>query len=261
MLTSPGTHATLTGGAGGDTIYGSQGNDVLTGGEGADRFIFMKEPWAPDRITDFKVGVDTLDLSALFTASGYRGGDPVADKYIRFEADGAGGTKVLFDRDGAGTAQKWPNYIIHLEKVPTTGLTWTQLSGAKSLTATSASGATLVGGSGADTLTAGMGADLLTGAGGADRFVFNKVPASAGHITDFQHAVDFLDLRGLFKAAGYKGSDPVADGWLKFVSDGSDGTTVLFDLDGRGAAYGWKALTTLDHVAPTTLTSVDWLFR
>ncbi|MCR5875229.1 hypothetical protein LRS10_14150 [Phenylobacterium sp. J426] len=30
---------------------------------------------------------------------------------------GAGGTKVLFDRDAAGPNPQWPNYIIQIEKV------------------------------------------------------------------------------------------------------------------------------------------------
>ncbi len=79
--------------------------------------MFQKEPWAPAHITDFTPGTDVLDLRALFTAAGYKGADPVADHYLSFVSDGAGGTKVLFDPDGAGTAHAWPDYIIDLEKV------------------------------------------------------------------------------------------------------------------------------------------------
>lgn len=59
---------TLEGGASGDLISGDKGADLLTGGGGADRFIF--NPIADrqagvngtDRITDFQVGYDKIDL-------------------------------------------------------------------------------------------------------------------------------------------------------------------------------------------------------
>ena len=34
---------------------------------------------------------------------------------------------ILFDRDGTGTAQQWPDYVLDLQHVPTAGLTWAQL--------------------------------------------------------------------------------------------------------------------------------------
>jgi hypothetical protein len=129
VITSAGPGSTLTGGAGADTLNASQGSDVLTGGAGADRFVWNKEPWSPADVTDFSVGTDKLDLSALFQAAGYTGSDPVADRYVSFLDDGAGGTKVLFDRDATAPGQQWSNYIIHLEHVAASGLTWAQLSG------------------------------------------------------------------------------------------------------------------------------------
>jgi Ca2+-binding RTX toxin-like protein len=124
-----GPNSTLSGGAGDDTINASQGGDVLTGGAGADRFAFAREPWSPDRITDFALGTDKLDLSALLQAAGYTGSDPVADHYISFLSDGTGGTKLLFDHDAAGPSPQWPNYIIQLDHVASAGLTWSALSG------------------------------------------------------------------------------------------------------------------------------------
>lgn len=129
VINSTGPRATLTGGPGADTLNASQGGDQLTGGAGADTFAWAKEPWEPARVTDFSVGTDKLDLSALFKAANYTGVDPIADKYIWLLDNGAGGTKVLFDKDGAATAQQWPNYVINLEQTPTAGLTWAQLSG------------------------------------------------------------------------------------------------------------------------------------
>jgi beta-glucanase (GH16 family) len=128
VFTSPGPGAVETGGAGNDTFYASQGNDTLTGGGGADVFVFKAEPWAPDHITDFQVGADKLDLTALFQAAGYTGSDPVADHYIYFESDGNGGTYIRYDHDGTGPSPVWPNTIIDLEHVSPTGLTWSQIA-------------------------------------------------------------------------------------------------------------------------------------
>jgi len=52
-----------------NTVVGGAGADVLTGGSGADRFVFNaisdSSPDAPDVITDFVHGTDTIDLSAI----------------------------------------------------------------------------------------------------------------------------------------------------------------------------------------------------
>jgi len=56
---------TLDGGKGDDILNGGLGADVLTGGLGADVFVFDALDSATDRITDFKSGVDKIDLSAI----------------------------------------------------------------------------------------------------------------------------------------------------------------------------------------------------
>jgi Ca2+-binding RTX toxin-like protein len=69
---------TLYGGQGDDMLYGNLGDDVLqgglgrdtlTGGDGADTFKFVTVNDSPvstaDIITDFQVGIDKIDLSAL----------------------------------------------------------------------------------------------------------------------------------------------------------------------------------------------------
>ena len=117
------------GGAGDDTINASQANDVLTGGGGADTFAFAKEPWSPDRITDFTLGTDKLDLSALLQKAGYAGSDPVADHYVSLLDDGSGGTKLLFDHDGTGPSPQWGNVLAQRDHVSATGLTSSELTG------------------------------------------------------------------------------------------------------------------------------------
>jgi len=51
----------LLGGAGDDILYGAAGADTLTGGAGADVFVFDSD-LAEDRVLDFELGIDQLDL-------------------------------------------------------------------------------------------------------------------------------------------------------------------------------------------------------
>jgi len=82
-------------------------------------------------------------------------------------------------------------------------------------------------------------------------------------ITDFTAGMDMLDLRGLFTAANYHGTNPIADGYISFASDGAGGTKILFDPDGPGTANPWAFLvTTIDHVPPSGLhMQTDWFFH
>jgi beta-glucanase (GH16 family) len=280
VLTSPGPGSVETGTAGADTFYASQGNDTLTGGGGADVFAFKTEPWAPDHITDFQVGTDHLDLTALFQAAGYTGSDPVADGYIVLASDGNGGTIVRFDHDGSGPNPQWPNTIIDLDGVSPTGLTWSQLTvGASSSTGgggTTSGGGTAgqvftspgpgsveTGTAGADTFYASQGNDTLTGGGGADVFAFKTEPWSPDHITDFQVGTDKLDLSALFKAAGYTGSDPIADHYIVVADDGNGGAIIRFDASGQANINGhWpNTIIDLEHVAPSQVSLSDWIIH
>lgn len=68
---------TLNGGAGNDTLNGGAGKDILTGGTGADTYLFQfgESPVsAPDRITDFAISSDKIDL---LTQGGAAMGTPV----------------------------------------------------------------------------------------------------------------------------------------------------------------------------------------
>src|SRR5581483_9686927 len=93
--------------------------------------------------------------------------------------------------------------------------------------------------------------------GGSDTFVFKTMPWNAGHITDFNTATDKLDLSGIFSSIGYTGSNPVADGYLSFQSDGAGDTQVIINT--HQASNPWPVLiTTLDHVSPSSITAADY---
>jgi Ca2+-binding RTX toxin-like protein len=60
----------IYGGTGDDTIFSGSGQDLMTGEVGADVFAFNRVETlgigtGRDGITDFEVGVDRIDLSAL----------------------------------------------------------------------------------------------------------------------------------------------------------------------------------------------------
>ena len=272
VLTSSGPGSVLIGGAGGDTLNASQGADVLTGGGGADTFAFRAMPWSAGRITDFAPGVDRLDLSGLY-AGGYRGSDPVADRYLSFASDGAGGTRVIVDVDGPAGPSSIPFHVVTLAGLSPTGLTSANVVGGAAppappsppppppvpagvvLTATTP-GSTLTGGAGNDTLNASQGADMLTGGGGGDQFVFAKLPWRAGHVTDFTDGLDRIDLRAL--APRYTGGNAGRD--VTFVSDGAGGAKVMVDIDGPGGDWPFL-IATLDRVSPSALSFADWIVQ
>jgi beta-glucanase (GH16 family) len=120
---------------------------------------------------------------------------------------------------------------------------------------------TLIGGGGTDALIAGYNADTLTGGSGKDTFVFPVLPWNAGHITNFNPGIDTLYLSHLFAAGHYTGSNPIADGWLSFVTDGSGGTDVYFDPGGKTGNSIPILITILDHVSPQSITATDWIYH
>ncbi|MBD1590011.1 VWA domain-containing protein, partial [Pseudomonas typographi] len=77
----------LDGGAGNDTLVAGKGSDVLTGGTGGDTFAWEHGASGHDVITDFKVGVDTLDLSQLL---GDVAKNASLDDFFKVTVSGAG---------------------------------------------------------------------------------------------------------------------------------------------------------------------------
>ena len=64
LIDGAGGDDTLIGNNGDDILIDGAGQDVLTGGNGADTFVFAPDGQL-DTITDFQVGIDRLDMSAL----------------------------------------------------------------------------------------------------------------------------------------------------------------------------------------------------
>jgi Ca2+-binding RTX toxin-like protein len=98
LLRANGVKSILRGEAGDDTLVSTGGLDTFSGGTGHDTFRFEKMPVGTAIITDFVRGEDVLDLHPILGA--YHGTDPVADHWVKFEADSTGLT-VYVDPDGA----------------------------------------------------------------------------------------------------------------------------------------------------------------
>ncbi|MBE8969279.1 DUF4347 domain-containing protein [Nostocales cyanobacterium LEGE 12452] len=98
---------------------------------------------------------------------------------------------------------------------------------------------TLIGGAGKDSVIGGAGDDIffverknsfeandiLTGGSGQDQFVYKTLTYYGEAITDFNQSEDKLVFTDLFKSLGYSGSNPILDGYLKFVQ--SDTSTLV----------------------------------
>jgi predicted extracellular nuclease len=117
---------------------------------------------------------------------------------------------------------------------------------------------TVVGTRGDDIIVASPGARTLTGAGGSNVFLVDSMRSAGATITDFVPGRDQLDLRALLAGLGYRGSNPVADGVVRFVALGANATSVEIDNDGAGPARA-RPLLTLQGVSPAALKSAQVL--
>ena len=86
-------------------IEGGRGADVMTGGAGADFFVYRLD--APtelaliggDTINGFQHGVDTIDLSDIFSDFEIDAGDAFTGGFLKIDVVG-NATRILFDRSG-----------------------------------------------------------------------------------------------------------------------------------------------------------------
>jgi len=152
----------ISGLGGNDILVDGKGQDILTGGAGADRFVLSSDNHH-DIITDFQVGIDTLDLSnyQLFRNMGQLN--------VVSHVDGAtvtffGESLRIFTLDGQSLdfqdfVDVAPISLTHM----TIGLTPQDL-----ILEGGAEADALIGGLGNDTLSGLDGNDVLSGSGGAD---------------------------------------------------------------------------------------------
>jgi Ca2+-binding RTX toxin-like protein len=82
----------LNGGGGDDVLVGGPGNNTLTGGSGSDTFAWEHGNVGHDRVTDFSIGVDKLDLSQLL--QGENASAASLDDYLHFKVTGSGASLV-----------------------------------------------------------------------------------------------------------------------------------------------------------------------
>ena len=119
VLTGNNARNTLIGNGGADELIGGRGRDILRGGNGADDFTFLslldslKTVAARDHITDFRTGIDQIDLSAIDGRSNGTANDAFiwidTDTFnlVKGElrwGDTAAGVVVLADRNGDAAA-------------------------------------------------------------------------------------------------------------------------------------------------------------
>jgi len=275
---------TITGSDGDDVLNGGADEDKLTGGNGSDIFAFSSLTDSVDdngvndnrydRITDFEVGIDKIDLRGLgFIGFDSDGGSTEAGELRLFYSSNSNRTYVRTDQS---------SFEFYLDGDYTSTLSTGdflldpgfQLSG--TLSAESLAGGvgddfinalegddTIAGGDGDDVIDGGAGEDKLTGGNGADTFTFSSLTHSIDdngandnrydRITDFQVGIDKIDLRGLgFTGLDDDGGTTEASELRLYYSSSSDRTYVRTDQ----SSFEFY----LDGSYTATLSSSDFLF-
>lgn len=224
----------LDGGAGNDILVGGQGVDILTGGADADLFLFADghvNMVERDRVTDFAIGEDKIDLSQIdanrltgssdhfrFLGTGALDGQAGALRYgydaarnitnLRGDTDGDGLGDFIIEFVGRKDFAASDFTADSLVLVQATGLTLVGDSSANTLIGTAFGDTlrgmggddTLNGLDGDDTLIGGTGVDILTGGAGRDVFVFAAGDVSMlerDRVADFVVGQDKIDLSGI----------------------------------------------------------------
>jgi Ca2+-binding RTX toxin-like protein len=109
----------LNGGAGNDRLVGGRKADTLTGGAGRDVFAYSSFRDGGDRITDFQVGRDKIDIQQLLTGSKYRSSDRFGS-YVRVVSSSAG---AIVRVDGNGDTPGGLRNLVTLQGVTASTVT------------------------------------------------------------------------------------------------------------------------------------------
>ena len=196
---------TIIGNTGANTLDGGAGADTMTGGAGDDTFVFSAG-FGDDTLSDFTVGVDKIDLSALDVGTfadllaNTANGDAAV---VLTLADGSislnGVAKTqLVEADFIGLTPDAIPTGSEGDDILTGSADADTIDGLGGNDAVSGLGGNdeLIGGAGDDTLDGGTGADTMTGGTGDDTFVVDTaadtVNENTGEGTDaVQSSVSF----------------------------------------------------------------------
>ncbi|MFT4151060.1 MAG: M10 family metallopeptidase C-terminal domain-containing protein [Paracoccaceae bacterium] len=234
ILTGTAAAEHLNGGAGDDVLIDGAGSDTMHGGDGADYFVLSADGEV-DRILDFVLGQDRIDLTAwgmlrdisqlamTSTATGFRiaFGDEV------LIVDTAAGTSLapsaLTNADLIGLtriAVLPPDPEPEPDPEPVAGT-----PGADSLQGT-AGNDQIFGRAGNDSITGLQGADFLAGEAGND-----TIRGGAGNDTLIGEAGDD-------QLWGEAGDDSLSGGSGRDLLDGGEGNDTLSSDSGNSSLYG-----------------------
>lgn len=114
------TRDILVGTTGNDVITGFSGADIITGNGGQNVFVYVTMRDALDQITDFKPGVDRVDLSQLLTTIGQSSSTAFAKGYVRL-IDSSSGVYIGVDADGS-SGIAGVRYLVRLNGVPASAI-------------------------------------------------------------------------------------------------------------------------------------------
>jgi len=112
---SPGQMLTAT--APNATFNAGQNSVVMTEDGGDNTFVYSALPWNAGEITNFNPADDKIDVSAMLSAQGYAGSDPLSDGTLSLVADGHGGTDLIYHPPGAGSNGVWPITVVDIDHV------------------------------------------------------------------------------------------------------------------------------------------------
>jgi Ca2+-binding RTX toxin-like protein len=266
---------TMLGGTGDDTFLGGDGNDTMTGGDGTDTMV-------GEGGADVVYGSDGIDYLDGRAGGDYLSGDNGNDIIFGdgYPTTFGAGSDLILGGEG--------NDILMGESgdhATTVGMQ-DQINGGNGNDTIfgGAGNDWLFGEGGTDVMEGGFGSDLLIGGNGADTMLGSgtsiyAAASTEGDLFGYQslldggdaiYGFDFnggtgtdgIDLRTLFDAIGYAGTNARADGYLYVFQNGAN---IDVYVDGDGAAGGvnlTRMFSLMDaNASATSLTDSFFLFQ